>query len=375
MADTEYATTQELNDFLGLTVSVPDLSVVGGDRSLETVGTGDGSTTIFFTSHAFVISGSYAFYYGGSCDEALSQPLTEGTHYSFLVDNGQLTLTASGVSLVGTDSIFGSYSYNSQGLTDSRLQDALNRSASQIDKECNQRWVDGSVSTPVFTQVLDEIHTGRGGLDRYYFCFNRPLPQVDCVVTSTVPVGSSSIIVDSTDGFPSSGYLGTGVLKIVYTGKTSTSFTGVSGVDSEIAVDSVLSPIVVEASNTPDGAAPVWTILEKDSRYDVDLANGRFWLPPTTILSTDDSIILDSVPQRGVPNRFRVSYLSGNDSIPEDITKLCLMVAGSSIIKQTVRNATIGGLDDFRPNLVNVDKDEIDELFSNYRLLLINDVN
>jgi len=68
----------------------------------------------------------------------------------------------------------------------------------------------------------------------------------------------------------------------------------------------------------------------------------------------------------GVPNRFRVTYVQGQDVIPTDVKKLTLMIASQNLMHSAVRKANSDGNNDFQPNLVNVDQELIDKTLQDY---------
>jgi len=363
-----YATTEELNEFMGLEGQVPDRTKVGEDRSLEVVGTGDNSKTRFYTDRAAIIADSYTFYYGTTESTALTQPLTETTHYELDKDDGILDLTGTGVTLVGTASIYGSYQFNLVGIPDSRLSTAISQAESYINKECNTSFTDGTQATPSYTQVTNEKHTGQGRFQRDYFLENYPLPDVSCITTELVGTGSASIAVDSTNGFLSSGVLGDGTNKITYTGKSGSAFTGVSNITSTINSGSTLTPYIFEISTTDSGTEPSWTVLNKDSDYDLDLVTGKVHIYRDDI---ELSILQSQNPPNLIPNRFRATYLAGSSTVPTNIKKATLMLASQDLLHMAVRKAHTSGMNNFEPGMIDVDKDWVEKILDRYRSVQI----
>lgn len=363
-----YATNLELNEFMGLDGTVPDRTTVGGDRSLEVVGTGDNSRTRYYTDRAAIITGTYTFYYGATESTALSQPLTETAHFTLDKDDGILDLTGTGVTLVGTASIYSSYKYNLVSIPDSHITTVLSQAEEQIDSMTNNHFVDGSIATPDYTQVTNEKHTGQGRFQRDYFLEHFPLPDVSTTTTEAIGTGSASIAVQSTNGFPSSGYLGVGSNKITYTGKTGSAFTGASNITSQIDSGETLTPYVFEYSTTDSGTEPSWTVLTKDSDYDIDLDTGKLHIYRDDV---ELSYLNSQNPPQLVPNRFRATYIYGQSPIPSDLKKATMMLASKDLLHMAVRKAHTTGLNNFEPGMINVDNDDIKAITDRYKSVQI----
>lgn len=360
-----YSTTDELNEFMHMSEEIPNPSIVGNPRVLEDMGTGATTTTRFYVDNAFIVANSYTFYYGATELAALSQPLTETTHYSLDKDLGVLTLTSAGTSIIGSNNIFSAYKFNNLGFKDSELQDQLDRAQSRIDKKTRNHWADGSVATPDYNQVLNEVHDGRGSFTHRYFSDERPFPDVSTNLNGSTSIGTTSFTVDSTDGFPSSGLLGIGKEKITYSSKATTSFSVTALTIAHSDGDEVL-PFVFEASNTIDGAAPTWTILSKGDEYDLSLKAGRVYLSSTQF-NVSNAIAFAIQPPFRVPNRFRMSYLWGNNTIPDDINQLILMISAQDLLHRAVRKAHTNGINEFEPSMINVDQDMINDIIKSYK--------
>ena len=362
---TEYATTMELNEFLDMYGEIPNPTIIGDTRVVESVGTGDGSTTRFFLDNAYVIAGSYTLYYGATEEAALSQPLTETTHYTIDKDLGKITLTSAGVTLVGTNNIYAAYSYNRLNFKDSELQAVLDRAGDYVDKETNNHWTDGTAATPNYLQVLDEKYDGRGTYKRSYYTNHRPLPNIYTTLSTDAAVGTTTLTVSTTNHFPSSGYLLIGGEKISYSAKTTTAFTVTATTEAHSSGDKVM-PFVFEASSSVDGTSPDWTVLEEDTDFDIDYDTGRVHFAAQELNITDAQAYSIN-PERRTPNRFRMSYIWGNDTIPDTVKQLTLMIAAKEILHRVVRKAHSTGLNDFNPSLINVDDDAIQELIRKHK--------
>ena len=362
-ASSNYASTDELNEFMVMKGQIPNPDTIGSARSLELVGVGDSSTTRFYVDNASIIASSYTFYYGSAEAAALSQPLTETTHYTLDADLGIFTLTTSGVTAVATSNIYSAYAYCRLKFSDTELQKQLARAEDEILKETNNHWADDTETTPDYKAVVDEKQDGKGRFDRVYFLDQHPLPDVETNLNGAVAIGDTSITVNSTQGFPSSGTLAIGEEKVVYSAKGTTTFT-VTAVTSAHTDDDIVSPNVIELSNTASGTDAVFTVLKPGSDYDLDLLTGRVFIYRDDV---DLSYLNTSYPPALVRNRFRASYVWGNESIPNDIKQLTLMIASKDVLHRAVRKAHGAGLNDFNPSIVNIDEQWIKDTIQAYK--------
>jgi len=364
---TSYATTEELSEFMVMVGEIPNPQIKSDTRLLEVVGLGDSSTTRFYLDNAYVLANTYTLYYGASESTALTQPLTETTHYTLDKDLGIITLTATGVTLISTNNIYATYKYNSIGFKDSELQDQLNRAGSRISKDTNNYWTDGTIATPDWKVVTDEVYEGRGAYNRSYFLkpHSITIPDVSTTLASDATIGDTTLTVVSTNGFPESGYLNINSEKITYSAKTSNTFTVTAITAAHTSGDNVL-PFVFEASNTLEGASPTWTVLSQGDDYHLDKKTGRVYFSATG-LNVTDAQAYDLNPPKGIPNRFRASFIWGNDEIPYNIKQLTLMIASADLLHRAVRKAHVNGLNDYNPSLVNVDEDWINKTIRGYK--------
>jgi|TARA_Y100000310_G_C20688151_1_gene820440 hypothetical protein len=367
-SSTTYATTTELARFMGIDRYVPDRDLEGESRVREEVGTGDNSETRFFLDKARVLADTYTLEYGASESGSLTT-LTETTHYTLDKEEGKITLTASGVSAVATNKIFASYGYviKDVGITDVQLADAIARSEKQVDSWTNNHFVDSSVATPDWNQQLNEKQDGKGVFDRNYFTLqNYPIPDVSTALNGAVAADDATITVDSTNGFPSSGSVLIDGDKIDYTGKSTTTFTGCTSVSAHSDGDAVKA-YVIEISTTSPGGTISWDVLTENTEFEINKSTGRIHLYADGTNYEGTYVDIESSPINRVANRFRVSYLSGYSSIPEEIVKSTLMLASKDLMSMTVRKSHTSGLNNFSPTLLNVDEEELKKTLSTYR--------
>jgi len=365
-----YANALELARFMQIARSIPDKTIVGSAREPEEVGTGDGSTSVFYLDRSCVIADTYTLYYGPDMNNLTA--LTETTHYTLDKDLGKITLTSSGKTTVGTNKIFAEYSYIDVGgepaITNTVLQETLDRAEEEINNITNTKFVDGTASTPPYIQVEEEAHDGKGKYDRNYYMDYYPIANVYTSLSTNVGLSDSTIQVESTSGFPSSGYICIGEDKISYTGKTSTTFTGVSGISSTHSQGDKVTSWVVEISTTESGTEPTWSVLELDSDYDIDFDSGRVHI---YFQDYDSTVYSYQYPPRLIPNRFRISYLAGYSTIPLDIKRLCLMMAARELLHRSGRKFALLGASGLSSEQLDIDEEWIKytlNRFTSYRI-------
>ena len=118
-----YCTTQQAAIQSGLLIRVVD----------ENVGTGDNSETDFDLDNDNVLAGSYALGHAASGSNSFTA-LTETTHYTISdPETGRIVLTGSGVTALGTDVLYATYSY-----TDNFSDDDIDAFITQADAEVNE---------------------------------------------------------------------------------------------------------------------------------------------------------------------------------------------------------------------------------------------
>lgn len=371
--NTEYATPLELNEFMGLIDDTLDRSA-SSPTFFEDMGQGAASRSKYALSKPGYIADTLSLYYDDSETNAIAnnQTLTESTHYSIDNDSGIITLTAAGISAVSTDNVFADYKYNLVGMSNKEVQDSLNRACKLLESITNNLWTDGTQATPNYKSVSDELKMGQGAHQRSYFTKQRPIANVSTIINGAVSASATTITVDSTQGFPSSGSVECAGLKLTYTGKTSTTFTGVSGVTTSIADDTVVNSFIVEYSIDAPGGTPTFTVANKDSDYSIDFETGRIELfNKSNAVDGVNRTIASANPSYRIADRVKISYLRGNDSIPSDIKYAVLALASKDLMKSAVRKAHSGGMNKYNPSLLNVDEMEIKRILKEHKLLRI----
>lgn len=368
MATLKYATTLQLTAILNAKKDIPSWEVSSSPVK-ETVGTGDSSTTIFYLDHKNIITATYDLYYGAS--ESASTVLTETTHYTLDKDKGKITLTTAGVTLVSTNIIYAEYSYVDLDLTDSYFNTLINRTEKEVDNLLNTIFTDGTATNPVYPSRT-EYQSSKGKYERAYFSNKRPIVDINSTLAISITSTDVALSVASGDGskFPSTGTIIVGNEIITYTGVSTDSLTGLTrGVDdSDAAAHTAADEIhttVVEVSSTDEGSSPTWNALKFPSEVAVDSEKSRIFIYKNTILN--DVYVTDIIMAKpDVANRFRIRYLYGWDSIPVDVIRLCLLLSKRMIINDTVGMSTFKGRNEFRPETLNVDQTEINQIVSTY---------
>jgi hypothetical protein len=260
------------------------------------------------------------------------------------------------------------------GLTDSYVLSSLQKAQREIQERTKTHFVNytSGTQTPGFTIIQNEKHDGQGKFNRAYYTKRYPIPDVSTYISGTVAPSASTISVDSTNGFPSSGIIFTGTNKVTYTGKTAGGFTGCSGVTIQVTPDTQVLPYGVEISVDDQGNTPTWQVMTLDDEYDVDLNTGRFYLYKNYVIN---SIYTTDNPPNNTPNRVRMSYYYGWSEIPYDITRCTILLAIKELMHMIVRRATMKGLNSFNPSMLNVDDQWIDDTILRYSNPMFDNVN
>lgn len=357
----KYTTTLDFANVLNVRMDIPGREV-GVSPSSEVIGTGDGTATVFYLDQFNIINGTQTLTFGTT--SSVTTALAETTDYTLNLTTGKITLTAAGTAAVTTDNIYGeSYSYNGLGLSDSYLQEVLERAEEFVDTETGTQFTDGDVTTPVYKVVTNEKQEGKGYSNRGYFSKNYPIANVATTLSEDAVTSTTSYVVASTNGFPTAGVFNIENDKITYTGKAYTSFTGCTGSVSAHSSGSDVLSYVIEVSTSAGGATPSWEVLQKDIDFDIDLESGR-----VNLFGSDQ--LLDTAntayPPQHTKNRYRMSYLSGWNTIPKIIKRAVLIAAKHMLVNDTMSRSLIQGRDEFRPSILDAEKQEYEGIISSY---------
>ena len=330
--DLKYTTYLDFSRFLQADKHVPNREQ-STFPAKEEIGTGDDSATRFTLDNGNVIQDTLTIYYGAS-ETAATSTLTETTHYTVDYDNGIITLTSAGVTLLSTNIMYGVYDYNGMDKKNSVIQDNLIKAEADVDRMTNSAFFDSTASTPNFIEIINELQEGQGTYNVVYAADKYPLNSTTTTLNGAVSADDSTITVVSTDGFPDSGSFAVETDKIAYTGKTSTTFTGCTSVLAHDDGKTVTS-FIFEVSLTSEGTAPSWEVLEYDSGYSVDFECGEF----KSNSNLTDTIYDNYQPQLRTWDRVRMTYQYGYGTIYSDVIHLVHLVAARYMFHGQILNA------------------------------------
>lgn len=360
----KYTSEVLFNRFLQADEDVPSF-VSGSAPSLENVGTGDSSETHFYFDQKNIIKDSETIYTGSTVEAGATTTLTRTTHYSIDFDKAKLTLTTSGVASVASTSIFTTYSYNRFGTRNELITEALERAEKEVDNSLHLVLYDGTAATPDFGIVTDEVHEGQGGNNRVYNTWYYPINPMITTASGAISSGATTVTVVSTNGFPSSGYFGVENDKVTYTSKSSTVFSGCSGLDSDHVTSSPVTSFVVERALDDEGNSPNYTVMDYLSQYEIDFDSGEIKIANSSIAGT---VLLDNFqPPIGVWDRVRFSYQYGYDEIYGDVIRLVHLIAAKELYSGQVLNVLGRGKDGFSSEGIISVSEEIDKLKKRYK--------
>lgn len=367
MAITEprYTTVLDFNKSLFMDKEIPNRD--SGTPSKEQVASAANDDTTYYLNNGYVIRNTETLYYG--TDETATDTLTHETDYTIDYDLGKITLTSEGLTKVGNDTIYATYSFNRYEIKDSYIYDILLRAEDQVQSKTNSVFYDGTAATPDFGIIQDELHDGRGQYDKEYSTDEYPVNDTTTTLNGAVSADDDTINVVSTDGFPSFGTIAIETNKISYTGKTDTSFTGCSGVSAHDDGKTVTS-FVVEVALDNEGSEPTWEVQEYNSDYSVDFNSGFIRLNQDAVFST---VLDNNTPPYRVYDRFRVSYQHGYPEIYNDIIKVIHLIAGRELYSGNILNALSRNTDGFSSEGITDIKAQIKEILDRYKTIQVSD--
>jgi hypothetical protein len=355
----KYITPLMFAEALGIIKEIPSWDVSGTPTN-EAVGTGNGVATEYYLDQKSVISDSYTLYAAGTA-------MTDVTHYVLDTDTGKITLTAAGVALLASGALTAKYSYYSNGMKDSFIQAVLSRAEKEVDKSVNSTFTDGTQTNPAWP-IEEEIQPSQGYFQERVIIEKKPLRDIESALDGNITAIATSISLESAQGgeqFPTAGYIIIGSEIINYTGVTTDTLTGCSrGVLGTTAAthsngDAVHSTIVFRSS-TEEGTTVAWTVQP--------------W--QTSMFANEEGLIYtftdadpDQLSKAGVAERIKVIYLYGYDTVPGDITRLTLLYAKRQLIQDNIGKAMIAGRNEFRPEMMNVDEEEMRRIVGSYIVL------
>lgn len=136
------------------TLSIVRRAGIGTKVENEILGTGDDSENSFDLDNGNVIASSYTVKYGASGSNSLST-LTETTHYTLDKDSGSLLLTASGVTALGTNVLYISYTHSPK-ISDTVLSGFIASAEAEVDSMTGNTWGTQQTVTEYFDWNLQQ---------------------------------------------------------------------------------------------------------------------------------------------------------------------------------------------------------------------------
>jgi len=367
------ATTNVLSTAISLVRFMHLLQTVPNKDSttrFEIVGVGDNTTTVFFLDNLGVIEDNFTILSGSTA--AAATALTISTDFTLGLDDSRLTLTAAGVTAVGSNTIFAEYSHTNGVLLNTEMIRELNSAENKLLRDTNQVFVDSTVTNPGYRQVSNEsikaFHRDEYlSFDKVFDLFYTSLVKVQTTVNGAYTTGGTTIVLDDASLLPNAATINIGDNKVTYTAKSTNTLTIPSATPS-IADAAVVRGEVVELSIAPEGSLPSYRVLTPDTEYETDYDHGRFKPLANAFfgeISADD---------RRFPSNYllRVTYMSAwhefgaNPTIPDEIEWVVNAMAARKLMGGVIAKAHTSGLNKFNPTLVNVDMDEINAVIEEY---------
>jgi hypothetical protein len=77
----------------------------------------------------------------------------------------------------------------------------------------------------------------------------------------------------------------------------------------------------------------------------------------------------DQLYRTGVASRIKIIYYYGYNTIPQDIKRLTILYAKKMLKADNISKALIAGRNEFRPEMVDVDEEEIRRIVGHYIVL------
>lgn len=361
-----YSSTESLTQFMHLLGSVPDKD---STTTKEDVGTGDGTTLVFFLANLGILEDTYTISYGAV--ETSVTDLTETTHYTLDLDTSELTLTTAGRTAVASNNIYAVYKFNKAGVANSDMTLALNAAEAKIARDTHVTFADQTVAAPGYIKIENESIKGHyDPYDKVYDVGHPPIIKLQTTTNGAFTLGETTLTLTSGSGFPSSGTIYVDGNKVAYTAKSTHNLT-VPNTTPSIDDDSTVRGEVVELSMEPEGTAPDYEVLDPDTEYEIDYDNGRIKVLASGYwgeISSDDRIYPSNYLLR--LNYMHAWHDLGRDAeIPGDIEWAVNALAARKMMGSVVAKANELGLDGFSPSLINVDREEIKETIENYQTL------
>lgn len=373
-----YAQTTDLADAIGIIGYIPSRTVGSTSMDNETlVGTPTVSaSTTYFLAQQNLLAGTYTLYTGGVTSPTATTALTETTHYTLDLRTGAVRFTAAGVTLIGTNYVYATYQYCTVNVTDQKLSNALARAQTELDDAAQTSWTDGSVANPDYPSVV-EYQPSKGRYDRNYFVYKkRPIIDVTSVLLSNMTSSQTTIPLTVGDGdlFPISGTIVIDNEIIVYNGVSSDTLQSCTRAQNGTAAvahtaGAVISTTILEVSATYEGSQPVYQALRPGVEMSVDEDIGKVYIFDNQIIG--GIYVQDLIHVRpDVPDRIRITYLGGHNTLPAHITRATIIIAKQILAQDNILGSMIKGRNEFKPEMLQADASELTRILRNVALSL-----
>lgn len=367
-ATTDYANTLQVFEFLNWIGEVPEFES-GQTPSFETVDESGSLATgsIIYLDHNRVISGTLTLSYGASA--ASTTDLTEDTHYTLDLEKGQITILEAGATAISTDSVYAEeYKYtlvnDRPGPTDSHVDDLISRASILIDEYVSQTF------SPV-TQITNELFKGKGKFDFQYRVKNKPLNFVNTELSSAVSTATATFPVDSTTGFIAGQKLSVEkeavtIVSVDSSVQLTVSRASIGTTGVAHAADSNVVNALFEVSNTAIGAVPTYSFQEYAKNWVADKETDVF-----TFLNNDvtpEGLFISNYPEKGVPDRVRVTYNYGRGFVPAVVTHACVSQVCKWLVTGGYAKRAGEGIDNDEFDVVGVLSEQVKEILKEYKV-------
>lgn len=365
-----YCTTKEIAESLNWEREVPEF-IEGETPSLEQV---DSSGTlsngsIIYLDHNRVINGTYTLYYGASASSVTA--LVDVTDYALDLSKGKITLTSAGATKIGTDNVYAEYSYyyidGRPGVKDSVVSEYITSASDLIEKETFQSF--DSVTTQ-----LNELQKGKGTYDRLYRPKKLPVNIVKTTLGADATNIATTLTLTSTTGLAAGMYLTINQEAVLIDSvDDATTLTVTRAQMDTTAVahsdgDDVIN-FVMQISITPYGQVVQYTTLRYSQDYTVNERDYSITLLHNNI--TDEGLFIGSTPERGVPDRVRLTYSYGYSSVPQTIKDVTKILVTKMLSTYTAGQSSIRGVSEINTDVNTLLDETVMKMLKPYKLLLI----
>lgn len=365
----KYTSVSEFWSFLGISEHVLDFQE-GQEPQWESVGTGNSSNTEFYLDRMGVDSDTLVLRRDSDNAE-----LTLTTHYTFDSDRSKITLTATGVTYLGTTSLQAKYAYSSLGknLNYSESVRILERAEQTVDESCETVFADQTDTDPTYAKVVNEKHPGQGYSSNLVNAKHYPIVKLQTTTNGAYTTGGVSITLTDASGFPSSATIYIGGNSVTYTAKTGNVLTVPSSTPS-IATGSVVRGEVVEISLDPGGIDPSYTVLVPGRDYGIDYDTGEIQLQDDYYLRNLYGLVR---PEDGINDRIRLNYMTAWHpvgqacEIPADIIEACYLKSAATLTDSTILKSNVNLSENFSPTALKDVNDRINQKIERYKILKI----